>query len=256
MKREVILLLSLFLSFVLMGCSGLNNSTSSASVSSRTTTSIETNVSSITSISNTLTIGIKLDYEEDWLKDLNSKYNFVGDVYNLFEFTFPFEVTIVHEIETFFGSFLYDRASIISPEIEDSSIYDLLISQLESTCYETEIGESIPGTVFYADQYGNVLSISLVSENQIDLAIERWLTVFSNSNEIIDLYFAYPLSTYAPTIEASRLKVIEGCQACIVSDVVDGEYTYEYMGYTITISQVGAVWLDGTYHFSISHSEN
>lgn len=236
---------------LLVGCDN------SLTTNTTTITTTEQPTTTNATISNHLELGLNFNnMSDERLVDLHAKYDFDGDVYFLFGLDFPDDVSITYGTSGYFDYLSMDEATIESSGFGDQSLFEYIISELEEFCTETTINDPVDGIVYYMDNDGNVLKMMSVSETEVYLRISRHFTNYDDSFEFIDMYFIYTLGLVDKSIEASRTKVVDGCPSCVVSEVIDGEYTYTFMGYTFKISENGAILIDGYYHFDIMHVED
>jgi hypothetical protein len=255
MKKKLIFTLMVLVA-IFFGNIGCTFSTAGSSI---TYTSESTTTTNYVVVGTHLSLGITLNYSNETVTELNDRYSFSGNVFYIFELDFPETVTMTFErtslydeaSETDIEFTLNDRVNIESKNSSDESIYNYIVSYLSENYEEKTIGNNISGTTYYMDNDGNILKLVYISENNIYLRISQHCDIFFDSSD--GAWFIYPLGIVAINIETSKEILIEGCPSCKVSDIVDNEYTYSYMGYSFKISGNGAVLLNGYYHFSISH---
>lgn len=250
----IFILLTLLITLIVnIGCISFGGKTSST----------QTNESSISTsevvIGTHLSLGVNLYYSSATVNELNTRYSFSGNVYFIFELDFLESVSMSFETATIYDEattqdveyILKDRVTISSENFNDESLYDYLVSYLSSNYTKTTYGSNITGTTYYRDNDGNILKMVYISDNEIYLRVSQHCGVFFDPKD--GAWFIFPLGMVAIDIESSKELLVYGCPSCLVSDIVDGEYTYTYMGYSFEISQNDAIVIDGNYHFNISH---
>lgn len=246
MKKHyaIFILLSIF-SLVFLGCNDIETESTIFTGSSSTTTTDQN-----WQVSTRLDIGINLDYSTDVLSDLNLKYDFTGDKYILFQITFPEEVEYLYYESPYFDYPLIDRVTIISDGFEGESLFDYIISELEDTYIENIMDDSSDSIVYYMDDDGNILKVEEQSEQQVFLRVVKNFNISSPVNDEENLYFTFS-GNVAANISDLRQTIVDGCPSATVSEILDGAFTYTFMGYTFMYDEENSVLIDGSYHFSI-----
>ncbi|XMB71872.1 hypothetical protein RJI07_07165 [Mycoplasmatota bacterium WC30] len=242
MRKNLIICMFVFCFVSLVACKN------SSATSITTFTSTESTLLSDTH----LELGFDLDYDSEIVEDINSKYNFNGAVYILFEFDFPSQVEFNYA--DYHDSM--DEVTIYSSGFNGQTVFEYIVSDLQQYCTEITMGDFVDGTVYYMDNDGNTVSVMNVSDTEIQLRIDRHPTNYNNSEDSIDMYFIYPLSTVGTSLEEVRQKIINGVPSSDVSEISDGKFTYTYLGYTFMLDQSQSTLIEGNYHYLTIHVDN
>ncbi len=244
----VILLLSFFITWT--GC------TESSSSMTSTTTTDTTTTGYTATISTYLDMGFYLNELDDIMTWLHERYQFDGNVYYLFSFDFPEDVTYRYGTSDYYDHLIMREATIQSDGFDGQTLFEYIVSDLQTYCTEISWGGDVDGTTHYRDDDGNIIEVSHLSETSVRLMIERLPSVHSirdDSGEVVDAYFTFPSGDVAKSIEALRTKIIDGCLSCSLSDITDRHFTYTYMGHTFLLDEDEATYLEaeGNYHFKV-----
>ena len=247
MKKHyaIFILLSIF-SLVFFGCNDIETESTIFTGPSSTTTTDQN-----WQVSTQLDIGINLDYSTDVLSDLNLKYDFIGDKYILFQITFPEEVEYLYYESPYFDYPLIDRVTIISDGFEGESVFNYIVSELEEIYTIIIMNDTNDSNIFFMDDLGNILRVEEKNYNEVNLRIVKVFNVVSPQNAENSYFFTYA-DNVASDIEDLRQKIIEGCLSANVSEIIEGAFTYTFMGYSFVYDESHALLIEGDYHYSIS----
>jgi len=246
MKKHYILFILLLFCLVLFGCNDIETESTTTTVLSPTTITDQN-----WQVSTHLDIGINLDYSTYIISDLNQKYDFAGDKYILFQLIFPKEVEYLYYESPYFDYPLIDRVTVLSDGFEDESVFNYIVSELEEIYTRVIMNDTNDGNTFFMDDLGNILRVEEKFYNEVTLRIVKAFNVVSPQNAENSYFFTYA-DNVASDIEDLRQKIIDGCPSASVSEIVEGAFTYTFMGYSFIYDESQALLIEGDYHYSIS----
>ncbi len=254
MKRILILALIILFNILVLGCGEVTTS----EITTITTTEEQTTTNS--TMTNQVQIGTQFHYPFELVTSLWTRYQFVGDTYYIFTIDFPEDVYVEHRVRDFLDQYEFidrERVTIQSDGFGEQSIFEYLQTELSKTLsIPTNYTESTEETLYFMDDLGNILRVQYISETEVEIRLVRGVNIiYEETEDGYEGYFCFSQGSVALDLEASRNRVINGCPACVVSDIVDGEYTYTYLGHVFKITEEEAILIEGYYHFQLTHVE-